>query len=141
VLSDDALRFLRPDGRAVDSVAPGYTQPLGDWEYLPSSNRERGVSIGVKTAATRWAGERMDYGLAVEVLMQRVARRKRATADAEGAASDRLPTAPGVGSGLQRPAWMDCSWKVSAETREDDGVWWSSEWARGGERVQSLEDR
>jgi hypothetical protein len=141
VLDDGAWRFLRPDGRCVDSVVPGYTQPLGDWEYLPANNRERGVSIDARTAATRWAGETMDYGLAVEVSMQRVARRKQATAAAEAVSSDRLPTTPGVGSGLQRPAWTDCSWKVSAETREDDGVWWSSEWARGGERVQSLEDR
>jgi hypothetical protein len=108
---------------------------------LPASNRERGVSIDARTAATRWAGESMDYGLAVEVLMQRVARRRQATADAAGASSDRLPTTPGVGSSLQRPAWMDCSWKVSAETREDDGVWWSSEWAMGGERVASLADQ
>jgi hypothetical protein len=141
VLDDGALRFLRPDGRAVDSVAPGYTQLLGDWEYLPANNRERGLGISEKTAMTRWAGESMDYGLAVEVLMQRVARRKRATAVVEGACSDRLRRIPGVDSPPQRPAWMDCSWKVSVETREDDGVWWPSEWGKGDEPAQSAEDR
>ena len=56
VLDDGALRFVRPDGNAVDSVAAGYTQPLGDWRYLPTQNVERGMSIDARTAATRWGG-------------------------------------------------------------------------------------
>jgi hypothetical protein len=83
VLDDGALRFLRPDGRSLDSVAPGFTLPLGDWEYLPTNNRERGLSISAETAATRWAGESMDYGLAVEVLMQRLARKRLEAANLE----------------------------------------------------------
>jgi hypothetical protein len=82
VLDDGALRFVRPDGKAVDSVAPGHTVPLGDWEYLPAQNRERGLHIDRRTATTRWAGEGMDYGLAVEVLLQKV--RKRRGVEAEG---------------------------------------------------------
>jgi hypothetical protein len=71
VLDDGAVRFLRPDGRAIDSVAGGHTQPLGDWQYLATQNGERGVHITENTAATKWAGERIEYGLAVEVLLQR----------------------------------------------------------------------
>ena len=67
VLDDGALRFVKPDGTAVDSVAPGYTQPLGDWKQLTAARR---------SAVARWTGESMDYGLAIEVLMQRANRAK-----------------------------------------------------------------
>ena len=33
-LDDGALRFVKPNGAAIDSVAPGFTQPLGDWKQL-----------------------------------------------------------------------------------------------------------
>ena len=36
ILDDGALRFVKPNGAAIDSVAPGYTQPLGDWKQLPA---------------------------------------------------------------------------------------------------------
>jgi len=62
VLDDGALRFMRPDGKAIDSVALGHTAPLGDWEYVPAQNREHGLHIDMKTAATRWGGE---HGLRV----------------------------------------------------------------------------
>ena len=80
VLDDGALRFVNPDGVAIDSIALGYTQPIGDWQYLPVKNGEQGVHICPHTAATRWAGEAMDYGLGVQVLMQKVARGRRAWA-------------------------------------------------------------
>ena len=66
ILDDGALRFVRPDGVSVDNVAPGFTQPLGDWRKLPAA--ARAVSV--------WRGERMDYGLAVEVMFQQAARAK-----------------------------------------------------------------
>ncbi len=65
VLDDGALRFVMPNGAAVDSVAPGCTQPLGDWKQLPAGKAE-----------WRWKGERMDCGLAVEVLFQQARRAK-----------------------------------------------------------------
>ena len=37
-LDDGALRFVKPNGAAVDSVAPGFTQPLGDWRQLPTGH-------------------------------------------------------------------------------------------------------
>jgi len=69
ILDDGALRFMRPDGKAIDSIAPGYTQPLGDWKKLP-----------VGTVVNRWRGERIDYGLGVEVLLQQARRAKNVPA-------------------------------------------------------------
>ena len=37
-LDDGALRFVKPNGAAIDSVAPGFTQPLGDWRQLPAAS-------------------------------------------------------------------------------------------------------
>ncbi len=59
ILDDGALRFVKANGVAVDSVAPGYTQPLGDWRQLPAA-----------TEVWRYRGDRMNYGLAVDVLIQ-----------------------------------------------------------------------
>jgi hypothetical protein len=43
--------------------------PLGDWQYVPAQNLERGLALGPRSATTRWAGERMDYGLGVDSLL------------------------------------------------------------------------
>ena len=69
ILDDGALRFVKPNGVAVDSVAPGFTQPLGDWTQLPAG-----------TLVNRWRGERMDLGLGVEVLLQQARRAKNVPA-------------------------------------------------------------
>jgi hypothetical protein len=66
---DGALRFLKPDGGSFDSVAPDHTQPLGDWRQLPAIHGQLGIRIDMNTAATRRAGEKMDYGLGIEVLL------------------------------------------------------------------------
>ena len=71
ILDDGAFRFVSPNGAAVDSVMPGYTQPLGDWKRLPAATH---------SAVTRWRGERMDYGLGVDVLMQQARRAKNVPA-------------------------------------------------------------
>jgi len=63
ILDGGALRFVKPDGTAIDSIAPGYTQPPGDWKQLPAG-----------TLVNRWRGERMDYDLGVEVLFQQARR-------------------------------------------------------------------
>ncbi|MGH7945392.1 MAG: hypothetical protein ACREF9_10315, partial [Opitutaceae bacterium] len=63
ILDDGAFRFVRPDGRAFDSVAPGHTQPIGNWERLPAIHHEQGIHIDKKTGAGRWDGEPMDYDL------------------------------------------------------------------------------
>ena len=73
-LDDGAVRFLRPDGRSFDSVAPERTRPLSDWRELPAAHDRQGIHIDKKTATTRWRGEKMDYGLAIEGLLQRAKR-------------------------------------------------------------------
>jgi hypothetical protein len=60
VLDDGALRFLKPNGQAVDNVAPGYRQPLGDVRKLPAGK-----------ASTKWHGEHMSLDLAVAVMLQK----------------------------------------------------------------------
>lgn len=74
ILDDGALRFAKPDGTSLDSVAPGHSQPLGDWMQLPARHERGGIRIEAGTAVTKWAGERMDYGMGVEGLMGRGAR-------------------------------------------------------------------
>jgi hypothetical protein len=80
-LDDGALRFLRPDGRSFDSVAPEHTRPLGNWEELQAVHDEKGIHIDKRTATTRWRGEKMDYGLAIDVLLQRARRAPRVSAE------------------------------------------------------------
>jgi len=64
-LDDGALRFVKANGVPVDSVAPGFTQPPGDWKQMPEG-----------TLVNRWRGEPMDYDLAVDVMFQRARRAK-----------------------------------------------------------------
>jgi hypothetical protein len=73
-LDEGALRFLRPDGQSFDSVAPDHTRPICDWQQLPTVHDPQGIRIDQNTATTRWCGEKMDYGLAIEVLLQHARR-------------------------------------------------------------------
>ena len=68
-LDDGALRFVWPDGESVDSVVPGYTQPPGDPSQMPTG-----------TFNDCWRGDRMDLGLAVDVLLQQARRAKNVPA-------------------------------------------------------------
>ena len=81
ILDDGAFRFIKPNGDTLDSIAEGFTQPLSDWTELPAANAERGIHIDNKTAATRWCGETMDYGLGIEVLLQKYRKAKRVSAE------------------------------------------------------------
>jgi hypothetical protein len=60
---------VKPDGTGFDSVATGSTAPLGDWTQLSRRHCEEGVHIDKSAAITRWRGERMDYGIAVDALL------------------------------------------------------------------------
>jgi hypothetical protein len=62
-LDDGAFRFVKPNGRTFDSPPP----PAADWSGLVASQ----VHVTATTAVTRWAGEALDLGLAIEGLMQR----------------------------------------------------------------------
>jgi len=59
VLDDGALRFVRPDGAAVDGSGPRGSERTGDWRQLPQA-----------TGQWRYRGDRMDLSLAVDVMIQ-----------------------------------------------------------------------
>jgi hypothetical protein len=80
-LDDGALRFVRPDGQAFESPKPGPTNPAKDWRQSPVAAHAPGTTINEKTATTRWRGERMDYDLAIDVLLQRAAKGKDVPAE------------------------------------------------------------
>ena len=65
-LDDGAFRFIRSDGRSFDSP-----QPVGDWSTLVATHEAANLRITPATAVTRWTGEALDLGFAVEILMQR----------------------------------------------------------------------
>ena len=70
-LDDGAWRFCRPDGESLVAAAPDHTRPLGDWLQLVVVHEKQSLHIDAHTARTRWRGESMDYGLAIEVLRGR----------------------------------------------------------------------
>jgi hypothetical protein len=70
ILDDGALRFVRPNGESFESIAPEHSHTLADWRQLPADHEQEGIHIDKTTAATLWRGETMDYGLAIEVLLQ-----------------------------------------------------------------------
>jgi phage gp46-like protein len=73
VLDDGAFRFVRPDGQSFDSPAPGGPRQV-DWMQLVAAHQARQINVTPRTAVTRWQGESLDYGLAVEGLLQRAKR-------------------------------------------------------------------
>jgi hypothetical protein len=83
ILDDGALRFLKPSGESFDSIAPDHTRPLSDWHQLQEDHTQQGIRIDPKTATTRWRGEKMDYGLGVEVLLQHSRRPRRVSAETQ----------------------------------------------------------
>jgi hypothetical protein len=72
-LDDGAWRFSKPNGESLVGVLPLHTQPLieSDWQRLVAENRALGFEITPRTAATRWQGERMDFGTAIDALISR----------------------------------------------------------------------
>src|SRR5579859_4476386 len=81
ILDDGALRFLKPNGESFDSIAPDHTRPLPDWHQLLEDHKQQDIRIDKNTATTRWRGEQMDYGLAVQVLLQYSHRPRRVSAE------------------------------------------------------------
>ena len=69
--ADNALRFIRPDGKEFRNVPAGTSRPPTDWTRLHARNRGEDLKIDTTTAATGWRGESMDYGWAVQALLQR----------------------------------------------------------------------
>jgi hypothetical protein len=69
-LDDGAWRFVRLDGEALVSTSPNHTKPMqGDWETVVKEHEARDIPIDPHTARTRWRGESMDYGIAIDALL------------------------------------------------------------------------
>jgi len=81
VLDDGALQFLKPDGELFEDENPEIGRVAGDWRALVAAHRRQALAIDAGTAVTRWRGEAMDYGLAVQALLQRSARGRNAATD------------------------------------------------------------
>jgi hypothetical protein len=77
-LDDGAFRFIRPDGGSFDSPLPEPT----DRRAILVAHAAAGLRITPATAITRWRGEALDLGLAVDCLMQR--RGKDVSAETSG---------------------------------------------------------
>jgi hypothetical protein len=76
VLDDGAFRFIRPNGQSFDSPAP-----IGsDWAQLLAAHDAHEIVITPDTAITRWTGEALDQGLAVDWLMLQAKRAKNVPA-------------------------------------------------------------
>jgi hypothetical protein len=84
VLDDGALRFVVKD-RSFVSAVPAHTAAAdhsgasqeitrGNWSQLVAELSASGISVTPDTAVTRWRGERMDYGAAVDVMLFRTRR-------------------------------------------------------------------
>jgi hypothetical protein len=92
-LGDGAWRFVRPDGEAYVSTSPGHTQPMqGDWETVARGNAEYDIRIDLQTARTRWRGESMDYGIAIDVLLAKQRGGRRANYPDDGSRDFRAST-------------------------------------------------
>ena len=65
VLDDGAIRFVQPNGECFESVS----RTVGDWRELLEVHERAGIHIDKRTAATKWDGGPMDYGIAVDPLM------------------------------------------------------------------------
>lgn len=61
-----ALRFTDPHGRVLET---GPVCARGDPSRPVGANRQLGLEIGADTCVPRWAGERMDLGLAIDALV------------------------------------------------------------------------
>jgi hypothetical protein len=67
VLNDGAFRFIRPDGESFESPVPRTT----DWADLVAAHELQRIRVTPHTAITCWAGEALDYDLAIDCLIER----------------------------------------------------------------------
>jgi hypothetical protein len=81
-LDDGAWRFVKPDGESFVSTAPGHTKPMqADWQNIQQGNEQHDIHIDPHTARTRWRGQKMDYGIAIDILLSRRRRAQASSAD------------------------------------------------------------
>ena len=65
---EGALRFRRPDGRALPEVPPPAAVPGDSVEALRASHDSNGLRLNGRTACPGWLGERLDLTWAIDVL-------------------------------------------------------------------------
>jgi hypothetical protein len=116
---DGNRRFQRPDGSAFDEVRPTEI-PDYAWTDLLDTHAEQGIHIDSATAATLWRGERMDYGLAIQVLLHQ----------AGHAHQDE--------SVQRHGAEQDVSAETPHDERDEQDVEHDAEWRRRDEEGTSL---
>ncbi len=80
VQANGDFSFLRPDGREYDSPDTELTR-FYHWNDLSTMHTAAGIPIDSRTAATRWQGERLDYDLAVQGLIQSAKRASHVAAE------------------------------------------------------------
>lgn len=72
---EEAFVFIKPNGQVIpQSIYPQYDQPkitIDGALEIEIQHRESGLDIDAKTAVSAWRGERMDYGLALDVMWER----------------------------------------------------------------------
>jgi hypothetical protein len=85
---DGAWRFAMKSGELVSSCAPSHTRAMWTPSDVAKGNADHGLRITPNAGATKWTGERMDYGVAIDSLLYRT---RRAT---EGAAAQTAAPAP-----------------------------------------------
>jgi 5-methylcytosine-specific restriction endonuclease McrA len=66
--ADGALRFARPDGRALPDVPPAPAVPADPIGALERRHAADGLRLHARTACPSWLGERLDVGWAIDVL-------------------------------------------------------------------------
>jgi len=77
---DGGWQFLSQDGRPYKE-AYRENGPSYGWNAIHDVHEAQGVYIDARTATTRWAGERMDYDLAIFGLFSSVACARRVSAE------------------------------------------------------------
>jgi hypothetical protein len=65
---DGALRFRRPDGRALPEVPPPVVMPIDPVQALRERHEAQGLRLHARTTRPGWLGERLDVGWAIDVL-------------------------------------------------------------------------
>ena len=66
--AEGALRFRRPDGRALPDAPPPSVVPLDPVGSLRARNDVEGLRLDAWTTCPGWLGERLDLGYALDVL-------------------------------------------------------------------------
>ena len=70
-LDDGAWRLIKRSGEVLEACVPGRTRPFAQWTELVAAHEAQGLEIDARTATTGWRGERMDYGIAIDLLIAR----------------------------------------------------------------------